>query len=430
LATPDPALALCRDCGRDFPSPEVERRCPYCDSPRLVEHAELRALAIAHIDCDAFYATIEKRDNPEIREHPVLVGGRQRGVVAACCYIARRYGIRSAMPMTKALRLCPHAVVVPPDMAKYSRVGREVRALFLEATPAVEPISIDEAFLDLGGTEAVHKAYPAQVLADLARRVERELAITISVGLSYNKFLAKVASDLDKPRGFAIIGRAEAQAFLADKPVRLLWGVGPALERKLHHDGIMRIGQLREFGERELVARYGSIGERLHRFAHGRDSRRIHTEREAKSISAERTFESDIADAKELERRLWPLCERVAEQLRKEQLTTRTVVLKLKTARFRLRTRQRKLAEPSDLAADLFRVGRDLLAKEATGERFRLIGIGTGDLMTAAEREASPDLFHDAERRRYEKLETTVSGLRQKFGRDAVILGRGLKQGR
>jgi DNA polymerase-4 len=255
LATPERATAVCRDCGRGFPAPEVERRCPHCDSPRIVEHAELAELTIAHIDCDAFYAAIEKRDDPAIRDQPVVVGGRQRGVVMACCYIARRYGLRSAMPMTKALRLCPHAVVVPPDMAKYVAVGRQVRELMLEATPAIEPLSIDEAFLDLSGTEAVHRAYPAQVLVDLARRVERELAITISIGLSYNKFLAKVASDLDKPRGFAIIGRAEAQAFLADKPVRLLWGVGPALERKLHRDGIMRVGQLREFAEQELVAR-------------------------------------------------------------------------------------------------------------------------------------------------------------------------------
>ncbi|MSO64377.1 MAG: DNA polymerase IV [Alphaproteobacteria bacterium] len=419
-------IALCRDCGRDFPTPEVERRCPYCDSPRVLEHPELAELAVAHIDCDAFYATVEKRDNPAIKDQPVVVGGRQRGVVMACCYIARRYGIRSAMPMTKALRLCPHATVVPPDMSKYARVGREVRQLLLETTPAVEPVSIDEAFLDLEGTTAIHGAYPAQVLVDLARKIERELAITISVGLSYNKFLAKVASDLEKPRGFAVIGRAKAQAFLTDQPLRLLWGVGPALERRLHRDGITRVGQLRDFGEAELIARYGSIGHRLHRFAFGRDFRRVHADHEAKSISAERTFAADLSGAEELEGRLWPLCERVAQQLRKERFLTTAVVLKLKTARFRLRTRRRHLARPTDLAADLFAVARELLRKEATGERFRLIGIGSADLV-AIDRYDAADLFADDRHAKTKAIEGTVSALRSKFGDDAVTFGRSFR---
>ena len=191
---------LCRDCGRR-PPPDAGT-CPACGSARVLCHGELHDLAIAHLDCDAFYAAIEKRDRPELRDVPVIVGGRHRGVVAACCYVSRTYGVHSAMPMFQALRVCPDAVVVRPDMKKYAAVGRQVRAMMLELTPLVEPLSIDEAFMDLSGTETLHSASPAKTLAGLARRVEEELSITVSIGLSYNKFLAKIASDLDKPRGF------------------------------------------------------------------------------------------------------------------------------------------------------------------------------------------------------------------------------------
>ena len=196
---------LCRDCGRR-PHPDAEA-CPACGSARVLRHGELHDLSIAHLDCDAFYAAIEKRDRPELRDRPVIVGGRHRGVVAACCYIARTYGVRSAMPMFKALEACPEAAVIKPDMKKYTAVGGEVRAMMLGLTPLVEPLSIDEAFMDLSGTESLHRASPATTLAKLARQVEDELSITVSIGLSYNKFLAKIASDLEKPRGFAVIGR-------------------------------------------------------------------------------------------------------------------------------------------------------------------------------------------------------------------------------
>src|SRR6202035_1239450 len=248
---------LCRDCGALAPKPAVSGRCAGCGSPRLVVHDELAALSIAHIDCDAFYATVEKRDRPELAEQPVIVGGRQRGVVLACCYVARLYGVRSAMPMFKALAACPHAGVIRPDMAKYREVGRAVRAEMRRLTPLVEPLSIDEAFLDLSGTAGLHGAAPAQLLAGLTRRVEDAFGITASIGLSHNKFLAKLASDLDKPRGFAVIGRAEARGFLADKPVGWLWGVGGAMQRRLAADGITRIGQLGALDEGDLAARHG-----------------------------------------------------------------------------------------------------------------------------------------------------------------------------
>ena len=300
---------LCRDCGR-WP-PADAGTCPACGSARVFRHAELHDLAIAHLDCDAFYAAIEKRERPELRDVPVIVGGRHRGVVAACCYVARTYGVRSAMPMFQALKACPGAVVVRPDMKKYAAVGRQVRVMMLELTPLVEPLSIDEAFMDLSGTEALHRASPAESLARLARRVEDELSITVSIGLSYNKFLAKIASDLDKPRGFAAIGRAEARSFLAGKPVGLLWGVGEAMRKRLARDGITVIGQLARIDEAELVARYGKIGRRLHLCARGEDDRPVDPEREAKSMSSEITLDEDLSDPDALRPILWQLAETV-----------------------------------------------------------------------------------------------------------------------
>ena len=303
---------LCRDCGALDDWAGAAERCGSCGSPRVVAHPELAALSIAHIDCDAFYATVEKRGRPELAEQPVIVGGGARGVVLACCYVARLYGVRSAMPMFKALAACPDAVVIRPEMAKYREVGRAVRVEMRRLTPLVEPLSIDEAFLDLGGTERLHGACPAQLLAALARRVESALGVTVSIGLSYNKFLAKLASDLDKPRGFAVIGRAEAVRFLADKPVGWLWGVGAAMQHRLAADGITLIGQLAAIGERDLVARYGRVGARLAHLARADDERQVDPGAPVRSISAETTFAQDEADAEALTRNLWPLCERVA----------------------------------------------------------------------------------------------------------------------
>src|SRR5438477_7592212 len=225
---------FCRECLAD--TPDAAARCTACGSPRVARHAELPTLAIAHVDCDAFYATIEKRDEPGLHDKPVIVGGGKRGVVAAACYVARTFGVRSAMPMFQARRLCPAAVVIAPDMEKYVRVGREVRRMMLELTPLVEPLSIDEAFMDLAGTARLHGLDPAKALARFATRVEAAIGITVSIGLSANKFLAKIASDLDKPRGFAVLGRQEARSFLAAKPVTFIWGVGKRMQARLGHD--------------------------------------------------------------------------------------------------------------------------------------------------------------------------------------------------
>jgi DNA polymerase-4 len=415
--------SLCRECGAVAAEPGEVRRCAACGSPRVVSHPELDTLAIAHIDCDAFYATVEKRDRPETAEQPVIVGGRERGVVLACCYVARLYGVRSAMPMFQALERCPHAVVIRPDMAKYREVGRAVRAEMRRLTPLVEPLSIDEAFLDLSGTASLTGMTAAQSLVVLVSRIEAKFGITASIGLSYNKFLAKIASDLDKPRGFAVIGRGDAAAFLADKPVGLLWGVGAAMQRRLSADGIALIGQLRALDEGELARRYGKMGARLGRLARGDDRRQVEPVSKAKSISAETTFARDESDAEALARTLRPLCEEVSTRLKASGLAAGTVTLKLKTSDFRIRTRSRKLADPSQLADTLFRTARHLLAAEADGAtRFRLIGVGA-DALVSAEAADLPTLF-DHQDGRPRRLERALDDIKSRHGDAAVRLGR------
>lgn len=414
---------FCRDCLRDTVA--GGRRCGACGSPRLVSHPELHRLAIAHVDCDAFYAAIEKRDAPALADRPLIVGGGRRGVVATACYIARTRGVRSAMPMFQALRLCPDAVVVRPDMEKYAAVGRAVRALMLRLTPLVEPLSIDEAFMDLSGTERLHGASPASALARFARMVECELGITVSIGLAANKFLAKIASDLDKPRGFAVLGVAEAPAFLAAKPVSFIWGIGKASAARLARDGYVTIADLQRADETELMRRYGSEGLRLARLARGRDLRRVQPERAAKTVSAETTFEQDVAALRPLEQALWSLSERVSRRMKAKALAGTTVTLKLKTAGFRLRTRARSLALPTQLADEIFGSGRTLLQREADGTPFRLIGIGVSNLV-GAEAAAAADLIGSGDSRTGAR-ERAVDQLRARFGAAAVIRGLALK---
>jgi DNA polymerase-4 len=421
--------ALCRDCLTGHEAPPRDRargaRCPTCGGARLLAHPELDDLSIAHIDCDAFYASVEKRDRPELRDKPVIVGGGRRGVVAAACYVSRLYGIRSAMPMFRALKACPDAVVIRPDMAKYQRIGHTIRDMMRELTPLVEPLSIDEAFLDLTGTEALHGGSPARSLARLVKRIEAEIGVTASIGLSYNKFLAKIASDLDKPRGFAVIGRAEAADFLADKPVRIIWGVGQALEAALARDGLRSVGDLRAREEIDLVARYGAIGRRLSRFARGIDERRVEPNAPTKSISAETTFDEDIAAPEALLAQLWPLCEKVAARLKKAELAGISVTLKLKTSGFQQRTRSRRLAAPTQMAEVLYRAAAPLMEREADGQRFRLIGVGASDL-SEGELADPPDLF-DPERAHQTRVETAIDAVRAKLGETAIAKGRGLE---
>lgn len=416
----DPQNGFCRDCLTA--QREATRRCGACGSPRLARHPELYALSLGHVDCDAFYAAVEKRDDPALKDRPVIIGGGKRGVVATACYIARINGVRSAMPMFKALAACPEAVVIKPDMEKYVRVGREVRAMMQALTPLVEPLSIDEAFLDLGGTEKLHGLPPALVLARFARDVEKEIGITVSIGLSYCKFLAKVASDLHKPRGFSVIGAAEAAPFLADRPVTLIWGVGKAFDAQLERDGISTIGQLQRMERGELMRRYGIMGDRLYHLSRGQDERRVHAEHGAKSVSAETTFDHDLASMDDLVPVLRALSEKVSARLKKSGIAGRTVVLKLKTRDFRIRTRNRQLADPTRLADRIFVTGLELLRKEADGaQKYRLLGIGVSDL--SGQHKADPPDLVDVHARKRAIAEGAIDALREKYGRLAVETG-------
>ena len=414
-------MSFCRDCLADVPAPAT--RCPACRSPRLVRHPELDRLTIAHIDCDAFYATIEKRDDPSLRDKPLIVGGGKRGVVATACYIARTFGVRSAMPMFEAKRRCPQAVVIKPNMAKYAAVGREVRQAMRALTPLVEPLSIDEAFLDLAGTARLHGMSAAKVLARFAAQVERDLGITVSIGLAANKFLAKIASDLDKPRGYAVLGQEEAAAFLAPKPVGFIYGVGAVGAARLAKDGYRLIADLQRASETDLIRRYGEEGLRLARLARGIDTRKVDPEQETKSISAETTFERDIAELRPLEQTLWELTEKVSARLKAASLAGSTVTLKLKSADFKLRTRARSLGAPTQLAARIYAAGHDLLTREVGTTRFRLIGIGVSSLCEAAD-----DDLADLIDRRSAQAEHAVDRLRAKFGRAAVVRGLAIEE--
>ena len=415
----EPMRALCRDCGARPPA--GRSRCPRCGSPRLIAHPELDTLTIAHIDCDAFYAAVEKRDNPELRDRPVIVGGGQRGVVSTCCYIARIYGVRSAMPMFKALEACPDAVVIKPNMRKYEAVGREIRDRMRALTPLVEPISIDEAFLDLTGTERLHHASAAETLATFIRALEEDVGITASVGLAPNKFMAKLSSDLEKPRGFSVVGRAEAKSFLAEKPVSMIWGVGKVFQQKLAAEGIRTIGQLQLMDPTDLARRYGAMGLRLAQLCQGKDDRKVTPHRGAKSVSAETTFNTDISSFDTLRPILRDLSEKVSRRLKKADLAGRTVSLKLKTENFKIITRARQLADPTQLADRIHRAGEDLLKKETDGRRFRLIGIGVSDFSDS--RHADPQDLLDESAGRRKMAELAMDTLREKFGRSSVELG-------
>ena len=444
--------ALCRDCGWRAPTASPPSRCRACRSPRLLAHDELFSLSIAHVDCDAFYASVEKRDRPELHDKPLIVGGGERGVVTTACYLARIHGVRSAMPMVQAKALCPDAVVLPPEMGKYAEASRQIRDLFESLTPLVEPLSLDEAFLDLSGTERLHGMPPAAALAKLAARIEAEVGVTASVGLSWNKFLAKIASDLDKPRGFSVIGRAETLDFLENKPVKTIWGVGAAMEARLVADGYRTIGDLRRADEATLARAYGAMGQRLARLSRGRDARSVSRGGAAKSVSAETTFDRDLdpataADRETLDGVLWRLSEKVSARMKKAALAGRVVTLTLKTARHKRLTRRRSLTAATALADALYRTASALLEAElskpeSTRMRYRLAGVGFSGLEKApidgdAGEEAAPsqigaqtgfEALLDPKTAQNEQVERTVDDLRRRFGHNVVQKGRGFRR--
>jgi DNA polymerase-4 len=415
---------FCRDCLTPAVRPGADR-CAACGSPRLLRHKERDSLSIAHVDCDSFFAAVEKRDDPSLADKPVIIGGGKRGVVSTACYVARTYGVRSAMPMFQALKLCPQAVVIKPNGEKYSKAGREVRQLMRELTPLVEPVSIDEAFLDLTGTERLHHGSPALTLARFAHKVESEIGISISVGLSYNKFLAKIASDLHKPRGFSIIGREEAASFLADKPVGIIPGIGASAQARLAKIGVTQIAHLRDVPLKALFEALGRDSQRLSRLAWGEDRRVVTPERETKSISAETTFEADLRSFEDLEPILWRLSEKVSRRLKAAGLAGRSVTLKLKDKEFRLLTRTRSGLAPTQLAARLFDPARQLLKASCDGTAFRLIGIGAADLCDSAD--ADKGDLADQTVVRQAKMEAAIDKIREKFGAGAVQKGIALR---
>ncbi len=415
--------ALCRDCLHQF---EDAKRCPSCHSPRVLVHPELYDLSIAHMDCDAFYASVEKRDNPELRDKPVIIGGGKRGVVSTACYVARIRGVRSAMPMFQAMKLCPDAVVVRGRMNVYADVSKQVRALMEELTPSIEPLSLDEAFMDLSGTSRLHGHPPAVMLARLVKRMKDEIGITGSIGLSHNKFLAKVASDLDKPSGYSIIGAAETADFLRDKPVRLIWGIGPAAQTSLEKVGIRTFTDLLRWEREDLAQRFGSMGDRLYFLARGQDRRRISARAPVKSISKETTFFEDTASRDILDGHIWRLSEQVSDRAKAKGHAGLVVTLKLKRANHSGLTRRVTLREPTQLADRIYRTARPLLDQAINEGPFRLIGVGISNLTPAGDADQNGDLLDpDAERRG--RAERATDEIRKKFGSDAIVKGRSLR---
>lgn len=418
------APSFCTVC--ESPGEPGERRCAVCGRGEVISHPELLSLSIAHIDCDAFYAAIEKRDDPSLADKPVLIGGGVRGVVSTACYIARTYGVKSAMPMFKARAACPDAVVIKPNMAKYAEAGRLIREMMRTLTPMVEPLSIDEAFLDLSGTERLHGAPPAILLARLLRQIEQEVGVTASVGLSHNKFLAKVASDLDKPKGYSIIGRAETMDFLAALPVTAIWGVGKAMARKLERDGLTSVGQLQKMDAGALARRYGELGLRLARLSQGKDARRVRPERDTKSVSSETTLNTDISDPQILEDILWELCDKVSARMKASSFEGRVITLKLKSHDFKTITRRTTLDAPSNLARLAFAPAKRMLHEAAPGRAWRLIGVGFSGLSSEGANPAR-DLFA-ADTERIAAQESAIDAIRDRFGKDAIGAGRSFRK--
>ncbi len=385
-------------------------------------------MGIAHIDCDAFYASIEKRDDPSLASVPLIIGGDgPRGVVATACYLARAFGVRSAMPMYQAKRQCPHARILSPRMSVYTKEGAHLRTLMKNLTPLVEPLSIDEAFLDLTGTERVHGGPPVQTLIAFQNMVERKMGITVSIGLSGNKFLAKTASDLDKPSGFSIISPAEAADFLADKPVQFIYGVGPAFARKLASEGITRIDQIQNMPVGDMARRFGEQGLRLAHLARGEDKRKVTPASKRKSISSETTFAKNLTSLETLETCLWQQCERASRQAKAKGLAGGTAVIKLKDRHHQSLTRQKPLDPPTNLADALFRALQPLLAKEAQGRAFRLIGAGFSSLCPAGDGDDLRDLL-DREAPRRAKAERAMDHARARFGDGAIKKGRSIEK--
>jgi len=380
---------------------------------------------ILHVDMDAFYASVEERDDPSLVGKPVIVGGTAegRGVVAAANYEARKFGVHSAMSAARAVKLCPHAMFIRPRMEKYAEVSRQIRTIFEQFTPLVEPLSLDEAFLDVTGSEP-HFGPSAEIGLQIKRRIRAELHLVASVGVAPNKFLAKIASDLRKPDGYVVIQPGQEQAFLDPLPVGRIWGVGKVTGQAFDRLGIRTIGQLRMLSLQALTDLFDSAGEHYWRLAHGQDDRRVVPDREAKSISHETTFAEDIADSDVLHAWLVELAEQVARRLRRHGLKGRTVEIKVRFADFRTITRSVTLPEPSDITQELFQAGGELLRTKLPPRHLpvRLLGFGvTGfDHSGRSQRQ----LFDEPVRERQRQVDRVADEIATKFGKAAIRRGR------
>ena len=414
--------SLCRKCFNTF---NEEGRCPRCSSPLVVSHSELFDLNIAHMDCDAFYASVEKRDNPDLADKPVIIGGGRRGVVSTACYIARIRGVKSAMPMFKALEKCPDAVVIRPRMKIYAEISQQIRAMMNDITPLVEPLSLDEAFMDMSGTHKLHGAPPAVMLAKLMDRISDNLGLTGSIGLSHNKFLAKIASDLNKPNGYSIIGEAETSSFLKDKSIRLIWGVGASTQKSLEKSGIRTFLDLLRWDRKDLVSKFGSMGDRLWFLARGQDARVVSNSDRIKSISNETTLNENTSNIRVLEGHLWRLCEKVSSRAKSKGLAGNIMILKLKSSNHKIITRRVTLRDPTYMADVLFRSTYPLMEAAIENGPFRLVGAGLSGLCLASQALREPELLDDGALNRI-KVERVTDEIREKFGDEAMIKGRSL----
>jgi DNA polymerase-4 len=383
-------------------------------------------LTIAHMDCDAFFASVEKRDNPDLEGKPLIIGGGRRGVVSTACYVARIKGVRSAMPMFQALKLCPEAIVVGPRFEAYTEASKAIRALMNELTPVVEPLSLDEAFMDMTGTARLHGAPPAVMLARLVKRMKDEIGLTGSIGLSHNKFLAKVASDLEKPRGFSIIGKSETTEFLRPKSVRLIWGIGPVAQESLNKAGIQTFDDLLRWDRRDLHSRFGGTGERLYSLARGEDGRRISSHAPVKGLSNETTFNEDTGNIDILDGHIWRMAEKVSSRAKATNKAGRVVTLKLKTSDFKLVSKRQSLHHPTQMADTIYRTARGLFDQVSNRGPFRLLGVGMSEIGTDGDADREGDLLDPGAEKRAE-AERAADKIREKFGKDAIIKGRALR---
>ena len=415
--------SLCRNC---LTFTKNEPRCSKCNSPSILRHAELKSLSIAHLDCDAFYASVEKRDNPDLLDKPIIIGGGNRGVVSTACYIARIKGVKSAMPMFQALRKCPEAIVIRPRMELYANISKSIRQMMFDLTPAVEPLSLDEAFLDLTGTEKLHGNPPVVQLSLLLKRISQELGITGSVGLSHNKFLAKIASDLDKPKGFSIIGKEETDEFLSNKPVSLIWGVGNTLRNKLEEDGIRTFSELKIRHKEDLIKRYGQMGLRLWHLSRGQDTRKISANNQVKSISNETTFSEDTSDALLLDGHIWRLCEKVSDRAKATEKIGSVVSIKLKRKDHSQVTRRLSLREPTQMCSMIYKSAKTLLDNLEDKGPFRLIGVNLSKITKALPEHNYNDLI-DIQGKNSIEVEKATDKIRGRFGKKAIIKGRMLR---